>query len=106
MLWREIVSKSSGFLEGRGVPEARVASELLAARLLHIGRGFLAGALDQEVKLPADNNSRRLDLYFKYDLPLGNHKVSFKVKNPDKAHPIEVRSMIIYSDKPEPIQHQ
>ena len=49
MLWREIVSKSSGFLEGRGVPEARVASELLAARLLHIGRGFLAGALDQEV---------------------------------------------------------
>jgi len=67
---------------------------------------YLDGALDQTVKLPADNNSRRLDLYFKYDMPLGNHKVSFKVKNPDKAHPIEVRSMIIYSDKPAPVQHQ
>jgi hypothetical protein len=66
---------------------------------------YLDGALDQVVKLPASNNSRRLDLYFKYDLPLSGHKVSFKVKNPDKAHQIEVRSMIIYSEKPAPQQH-
>ena len=67
---------------------------------------YLDGVLDQVVKLPASNNNRRLDLYFKYDLPLAAHKVSFKVKNPDKVHPIEIRSMIIYSDKPEPINHQ
>lgn len=67
---------------------------------------YLDGVLDQTVKLPTDNNSRRLDLYFKYDLPLGHHKVSFKLVNPDKAHPVEVRSMIIYSDKAAPVLHE
>ena len=48
MVWREIVSKSSGYLEGKNVPDARVASELLAARLLHVGRGLLAGEMEKE----------------------------------------------------------
>ena len=49
MVWKEIISKSSDYLESKGVPEARVASELLAARLLHLGRGLLAGHLEREV---------------------------------------------------------
>ena len=49
MVWKEIISKSSEYLEARGVPDARVASELLAARLLHLGRGLLAGRLEEEV---------------------------------------------------------
>ena len=48
MTWNEIISKSSEYLEGQGVPEARVASELLAARLLHLGRGMLAGEMGKE----------------------------------------------------------
>ena len=49
MVWKEIISNSSEYLEGKGVPDARVASELLAARLLRLGRGMLAGALEKEV---------------------------------------------------------
>ena len=49
MVWNEIISKSSEYLEAKGVPDARVASELLAARLLHVGRGLLAGELGEEV---------------------------------------------------------
>ena len=49
MIWKEIVSKSSEYLEGKKVPDARVASELLAARLLHTGRGLLAGEMAKEV---------------------------------------------------------
>ena len=48
MIWKEIVSKSSEYLETKGVPDARVASELLAARLLHLGRGMLAGEMGKE----------------------------------------------------------
>lgn len=48
MVWREIVGKAEGYLEAKGVPDARVASELLAARLLRVGRGLLGGALDKE----------------------------------------------------------
>ena len=49
MIWKEIVSKSSEYLEGKNVPDARVASELLAARLLRLGRGMLAGEMAKEV---------------------------------------------------------
>ena len=49
MVWKEILSKSAGYLEGKKVPDARVASELLAARLLHVGRGLLAGEMAKEV---------------------------------------------------------
>ena len=49
MIWKEIISKSSDYLEGKSVPDARVASELLAARLLRVGRGLLAGELEKNV---------------------------------------------------------
>ena len=49
MVWREIIAKSSEYLEAKGVPEARVASELLAARLLRLGRGMLAGEMEKTV---------------------------------------------------------
>ena len=43
------MAKSSDFLRGKKVPDARVASELLAARLLHLGRGMLAGEMTKDV---------------------------------------------------------
>ena len=49
MTWGEIISKSSEYLESKGVPDARVAGELLAARLLGLGRGLLAGEMGKEV---------------------------------------------------------
>ena len=49
MIWREILEKTDAYLTGKGVPDARVASELLAARLLHLGRGLLAGEMEKAV---------------------------------------------------------
>ena len=49
MVWGEVIAKSSDFLRGKKVPDARVASELLAARLLHLGRGMLAGEMTKHV---------------------------------------------------------
>ena len=48
MLWRETIGKAATFLGAKGVPDAQVAAELLAARLLKTSRGFLASALDRE----------------------------------------------------------
>lgn len=47
MNWRETIDKAASYLDAKGVPDARVAGELLAARLLHVGRGFLSSALDK-----------------------------------------------------------
>ena len=49
MNWKETIAKSSSFLESKGVPDAAVAAELLAARLLKTGRGTLAAHLEKEI---------------------------------------------------------
>lgn len=40
--WLELLDLGSDYLDAHGVPEGRIAIELLAARLLGCGRGFLA----------------------------------------------------------------
>ena len=45
--WRELLALGGTYLEGRGVPDAAVAMELLMARLLKCGRGFLSPYLAQ-----------------------------------------------------------
>ncbi len=49
MTWREALDKASSYLGAKGVPEAVLAAELLAARLLKCGRGELPSALAREV---------------------------------------------------------
>ena len=49
MNWREIIDKSAAFLAAKAVPEAAVAAELLAARLLGVGRGLIVNSLDKAV---------------------------------------------------------
>ena len=45
MLWRDTIGKAAAFLDAKGVPDAQVAAEFLAARLLKRPRGMLASAL-------------------------------------------------------------
>ena len=49
MTWKETVAKAGAYLGAKGVPDAPVAAELLAARLLRTGRGSLAPFLEGEV---------------------------------------------------------
>ena len=48
MTWKTCLSKTAGYLDAKGVPDAAVAAELLMARLLGLGRGFLAPEFDKE----------------------------------------------------------
>jgi len=59
MTWRETLAKTSPYLAARGVPDAQVAAELLAARLLKCTRGLLASALDRAVSDKALEAMRR-----------------------------------------------
>lgn len=49
MTWKEVIGKTSRFLSAKNVPDSEVAAELLAARLLSVGRGFLSTHLEREV---------------------------------------------------------
>lgn len=47
MTWRETLDRTVAYLIDKNVPDATVAAELLAARLLKCGRGFLAPHLQE-----------------------------------------------------------
>lgn len=49
MLWREIIEKSSRYLESKGLDDGASAAEFLAARMLRNGRGALASISNQEI---------------------------------------------------------
>jgi release factor glutamine methyltransferase len=49
MNWSEAIAKTGAYLESKGVPDARVASELMAARLLKSSRGFLNSFYGKEI---------------------------------------------------------
>ena len=53
MTWSETIAKTETYLAAKGVPDARTAAELMAARLLGIGRGFLSGEMG---KSPAERH--------------------------------------------------
>ena len=48
MDWREVIARSETYLAAKNVPDPRVAGELLAARLLGVGRGGLVASLSNE----------------------------------------------------------
>lgn len=49
MTWKEVIGKTSRYLATKNVPDVEVAAELLAARLLSVGRGFLTTHFEKEV---------------------------------------------------------
>ena len=49
MNWREIISRADAYLNEKKVPDSQVAAELLAARLLGCGRGFLSASFEKDV---------------------------------------------------------
>ena len=59
MIWQEILSRSATYLEAKGVEDAHVAAELLAARLLACGRGTLAAHLEKDVSTKFMDAMRR-----------------------------------------------
>ena len=48
MNWQEVIAKAGAYLDAKGVPDAQTAAELLAARLLNVGRGELFSHVEVE----------------------------------------------------------
>jgi len=59
MDWAEVISKAGTYLDAKGVENGRLAAELVAARLLGTGRGFLHPRLAEEVPAPKLEAVRR-----------------------------------------------
>ncbi len=59
---------------------------------------FIDGKLDENIKMPMKNSSRRLEPAWKYQLNEGMHNVRLKWLNPDSHYEIRINDIIIYSE--------
>ena len=48
-VWKDVIRLAADYLERQNVPDPQIAAELLAARLLKCGRGFLVSSMDKVV---------------------------------------------------------
>jgi len=67
---------------------------------------YIDGQLVETANLPANYTTRRHELFWKYQLPKGNHVVTFKWLNPVPDVTIRFGEALIYADAPLIITHQ
>lgn len=67
---------------------------------------YIDGKLIETAKLPALYRIRRHELFWNYQLPKGEHLVTFKWLNPIPEASINFRDVLIYSDAPQENHHQ
>ncbi len=61
---------------------------------------YIDGDKAETVKLPTDFTTRRLELFWKYQLPDKKHTVRIKVLNPNADYFLNSSEYIVYKDKP------
>jgi hypothetical protein len=61
---------------------------------------YIDSALVERVKLPTEINKRRFTPFWKYQLPMGKHKVVIKILNPVDFAQVNYLYAIIYGDQP------
>jgi hypothetical protein len=61
---------------------------------------YIDGNLDETVKMPMKNTSRRLEPDWRYQLAEGNHTVRLKWINPNPEYEIRINDIMIYSENP------
>jgi hypothetical protein len=59
---------------------------------------LIDGKVAEQVNLPVAFRERRHELFWKYNLPKGNHTVTLKLINPDSEFNLRVEDALIYSD--------
>jgi len=63
----------------------------------------LDGKKDELITMPFDYIKRKYDIYYKYQLPEGTHNVKIEWINRDPEFRLNLKDIIIYSSKPNPL---
>ncbi|MFM9075806.1 MAG: ADP-ribosylglycohydrolase family protein [Bacteroidota bacterium] len=58
------------------------------------------GKITETAELPVVYRARRHELFWNYQLPEGKHRIVVRLLNPDKAHRLHIRDVIVYGSKP------
>ncbi len=63
---------------------------------------YVDGKKVETASLPTSYRERRHELFWKYDLPQGKHKVTMKLLNPSEEHDCRITEVLLYSNSPNP----
>ncbi|MBM3177750.1 MAG: ADP-ribosylglycohydrolase family protein [Bacteroidetes bacterium] len=61
---------------------------------------YVDGSLIERVSLPANFRARRHELFWRYNLPDGKHKVILRLLNPDSEFKLRVEDVLVYGSTP------
>ena len=61
---------------------------------------FIDGKKVETSKFPTSYTTRRLELFWQFELPKGKHAVNIKVLNPDSRYALNMYHYLVFSDKP------
>jgi hypothetical protein len=87
--------EGTGFvLNGTATKKANQPDKELQATL------FIDGKEIETSNFPTSFTTRKLDIFWKYQLPKKKHVVKVVIKNPGQGYELKVTDYIIYSDKP------
>ena len=59
---------------------------------------YLDGKLCETINLPVRGQDRKQELFYKYNLPMGHHTLTFKWLNPEKGQNLYLGSHVVYTD--------
>jgi hypothetical protein len=79
-----------------GVPESKYVAQLEV---------YIDGTLSEKVNMPYDYIVRKYDIFYKYLLPQGDHKLEIRWLNPDPDFRIYLKSYVVYSDTPAKVEN-
>ncbi|MEP7269203.1 MAG: ADP-ribosylglycohydrolase family protein [Saprospiraceae bacterium] len=66
---------------------------------------YIDDELIETAALPSDFRTRRHELFWKYDLPKGDHTLTVKLMNRDPKYDVRISDLLIYGDQYAPIEN-
>ena len=94
--------KGTGFvLKGEAAKKRRDLPEYVFEADLYID----GEKVETASKLPTSFRYRKLDIFWKYQLPNTNHSVRVVIKNPDDDYEVRTWEYLVYADKPASTAH-
>jgi hypothetical protein len=61
---------------------------------------YIDDVLSEQVRMPYDFTTRKYDIFYKYSLNNGGHKIEIKWVNKDPDFRIYLKSYVVYGDSP------
>jgi len=92
----EVEFEGKGFVLGGGAQKQLEADKVLTVDI------YLDGELYEQADFPTNQQARRLELAWKYNLENGPHTVKLVWTNPEEGYRLDVNSLLVYG--PEPVQ--